>query len=200
MSTRKYDEARAGRRPCSAGFTLIETVIALFIITLMVLVSLPRLARAHREASLQGVTSTVITQMWRARSEAMTSGQSTALVFDRRRDGGWHCEIVQDGDGDGVRRSDREAGIDVTIGRRLDMDSDHVGFGILQGDWHAGADLYRSHMAHVFKAPQIPAWMRETFHGMFNISQKGGENPPKSPQAAPKQPFAPARPARHFLG
>jgi hypothetical protein len=52
------------------------------------------------------------------------------------------------------------------------------GFGILKGDWHAAADLYREHMAPVFKAPEVPAWLRETFHGMFNISLKGGENPP----------------------
>jgi hypothetical protein len=43
--------------------------------------------------------------------------------------------------------------------------SPKCGFGLLQGDWHSGADLYRSHMGNKFKTPKVPTWIRDGFHG-----------------------------------
>lgn len=130
----KYRRTRAeywGKR-CN-GFTLVETVVTLFVVVLIVAISAPRMAEAHRKAALRGVTATVVTQMWRARSEAISTGQATALVFDRLPEEGWRCRVVQDGDADGVRRSDIDAGIDVVIGRVLEMKIGRAGFGILEG-------------------------------------------------------------------
>lgn len=57
-----------------------------------------------------------------------------------------------------------------------------VGFGILAGDWHAAADLYRERMSRHFRPPEFPRWLRETFHGWLQISMKGGNAPPRQPK------------------
>lgn len=49
------------------------------------------------------------------------------------------------------------------------------GFAILQGDWHAAADLYASHMQHQFVPPDLPAWMKDEkdgFHGWLGIMMR----------------------------
>jgi type II secretory pathway pseudopilin PulG len=130
-TTTKDVRAASSNRP--TGFTLVEAVIALFILSLAVAIAAPRLARIHRTSALRSVTASVTTKMWKARSEALTSGQATALVFERNPDHSWLCSIVQDGDGDGVRRSDVAAGIDLKIGRVLEIEAGRAGFGILRG-------------------------------------------------------------------
>lgn len=50
--------------------------------------------------------------------------------------------------------------------------SPEVGFSILKGDWHAAADLYRSHTQDTFKTPDIPQWMRDEFHGWVQVGMK----------------------------
>lgn len=47
--------------------------------------------------------------------------------------------------------------------------SPECGFAILPGDWHAAADLYRSHMADKFQVPDVPEWMRNEFHGWVQV-------------------------------
>lgn len=49
---------------------------------------------------------------------------------------------------------------------------------MLPGDWHSAADLYREHMSKKFRAPEVPKWMRESFHGWIQIALKSGNNPP----------------------
>ena len=48
------------------------------------------------------------------------------------------------------------------------------GFSVLPGGWHAGADLYASHMRKVFRPPALPKWMRDDFHGWVQVGLKGG--------------------------
>ncbi len=113
------------------GQTLVETVVVLLVMALSSVVALPLLGTAHREAALRRVTEQVRSQMWRARSDAMTTGRATALVFDRVPAGGWRCTVVQDGDGDGVRRSDIAAGRDFQVGRVLELEADKAGLGFI---------------------------------------------------------------------
>lgn len=47
--------------------------------------------------------------------------------------------------------------------------SPECGFAVLPGGWHAAADLYSSHMADKFKAPDVPEWMRDGFHGWMQV-------------------------------
>jgi len=113
------------------GQTLVETVVVLVLMGLSSVATLPLLGTAHREAALRRATEQVRSQMWRARSDAMTTGKATALVFDRIPRGGWRCTIVQDGDDDGVRRDDITAGRDYPVGRILELDADKAGLGFI---------------------------------------------------------------------
>ncbi len=131
------------------GQTLVETVVVLVVMALSSVVALPLLGTAHREAALRRVTEAVRSQMWRARSDAAVTGKATALVFDRLPCGGWRCAVVQDGDGDGVRRSDMAVGRDYQVGRVLELDADRATLGFIPdcdipdpgGDGLLGGDL-----------------------------------------------------------
>lgn len=57
-------------------------------------------------------------------------------------------------------------------------ESPQCSMSVLPGDWHSAADLYREHMGAKFRAPEVPMWMRENFHGWIQIALKSGNNPP----------------------
>jgi hypothetical protein len=115
------------------GQTLVETVIVLVLMGLISIIALPALGTARRRAALGKVTEQVRSQMWRARSNAMMSGRATALVFDRNANGAWRCTVVQDGDGDGVRRSDIVSGCDYQVGKVMELESNRARLGFVQG-------------------------------------------------------------------
>lgn len=50
--------------------------------------------------------------------------------------------------------------------------SPEVGVAVLEGGWHAAADLYRSHMGDKFAAPDSPQWMKDGFHGWVQVGMK----------------------------
>ncbi len=56
-------------------------------------------------------------------------------------------------------------------------ESPECGFAVLPGGWHAAADLYGSHMRGKFTPPNVPRWMRESFHGWVQVGMAfvGGE-------------------------
>lgn len=131
------------------GQTLVETVVVLVIVGLSSVMALPLLGTVHSESALRRVTEQVRSQMWRARSDAAVTGKSTALVFDRLPDGGWRCLVVQDGDGDGIRRTDMEDGCDYQVGKIVELDVDKATLGFIPGcdipdpagGGHLGGDL-----------------------------------------------------------
>lgn len=47
--------------------------------------------------------------------------------------------------------------------------SPECGFAVLTGGWHAAADLYSCHMRGKFAPPNLPDWMRESFHGWAQV-------------------------------
>ena len=55
--------------------------------------------------------------------------------------------------------------------------SPECGFSALPGGWHGAADLYRSRMGDKFRAPDLPDWMREGFHGWVQVGMgfEGGK-------------------------
>jgi len=113
------------------GQTFVETVVTLVVVALAALVAIPSLGGAVRSAALRGVTERIRMQMLRARAEAMRTGKATALVFDYEQGGGWTCTIVMDGDGDGVRREDLDAGRDLALESIFQMKENKAGLGIL---------------------------------------------------------------------
>ena len=46
-----------------------------------------------------------------------------------------------------------------------------------EGDWHQGADLYRTVMKRVLATPVVPDWMREDFHGWIKLLNKAENQP-----------------------
>lgn len=115
------------------GQTLVEMVVMLVIMGLTATAAVPTFASAHRQAALRRATEQVRAQMWMARSEAVTTGYATALVFDRLDGGGWRCTVVRDGDGDGVRHADMAAGIDLPVRGVLELRADQAGLGFVTG-------------------------------------------------------------------
>lgn len=57
-------------------------------------------------------------------------------------------------------------------------DSPQCAVSVLKGDWHSAADLYREQMSPKFQPPDLPEWMRESFHGWIQFSMKGGDPKP----------------------
>lgn len=53
-----------------------------------------------------------------------------------------------------------------------------IGIARLCGDWHRGADLYRSHMGSVFRPPKRNPWLQENFHGWMQVGLKFEGKPP----------------------
>ena len=114
------------------GHTLIESLALVFLIGLGTAIAVPYLGAVHRDAALRRATDNVLSQLWRARAESVTTGAATALVLDRFPDGRWRCRVARDGDGDGIRRSDLKSGRDTVVGRVLELKAGGAGFGILR--------------------------------------------------------------------
>lgn len=67
-----------GRR---AGFTLIETLIAMVIVSLLSLMAYPRVAGAVAKSDLRGARTRVVNMLAAARAAAVQGGRSTSLKF-----------------------------------------------------------------------------------------------------------------------
>ena len=70
----------------------------------------------------------------RCRAVAVVRCRPCAVVFDRDVDGGWRCYVAEDGDGDGVRRSDIARGQDRVVGPVIAISAAGGGPGILSGE------------------------------------------------------------------
>ena len=118
--------------PTEEGRSLVEIAIVLLLVAMATTVTLPALGRAVRGAALAGQANTVAGLMMRCRARAVLRGTTVGLVFDRV-DGGWRCRVVQDGDGDGIRRRDIAGGIDPVVERVVELPGGGSGLGILAG-------------------------------------------------------------------
>ncbi|MBL3677629.1 MAG: hypothetical protein JKP92_09065 [Alphaproteobacteria bacterium] len=94
------------------GSTLNELLVVLWILAVALAVVGLGGDRALRRASTEAVARQVRGLLWRARAEAFVLGTASGLVFDETAAGRWRCRAVIDGDGDGIRRSDIDAGVD----------------------------------------------------------------------------------------
>jgi hypothetical protein len=106
-------------------------MVALALIAMMTVAGVPTLAEARRAAALRGVAARVWGMMVRCRAHAIMRKRATALVFERDGVSGWRCFIAEDGDGDGLRRTDLDSGRDRVIGEVLALDGVTAGLGIL---------------------------------------------------------------------
>ena len=114
------------------GRTLLELVVVLAVMALMTVAGIPTLDEARRAAALRQASGRLWGMMVRCRAHAIMRVKATALVFERTDSGAWQCFIAEDGDGDGLRRADLEAGRDRVIGQVLHLEGRTAGLGILQ--------------------------------------------------------------------
>jgi prepilin-type N-terminal cleavage/methylation domain-containing protein len=94
------------------GFSLVEVLVAVAIVLAMAAAALPVFRAQFADAHLVGAGQQFKSQFRLAHSAAVRAGVYTAIRFERRDDGTFWYAVYQDGDGDGVRSADIEAGED----------------------------------------------------------------------------------------
>jgi type IV fimbrial biogenesis protein FimT len=86
------------KRSRRAGFTLIEILVVLALMSIIALFSFPALQRMINRGKIQGITTQTSILMQQARFEAIKRGEATFVVADA--DGG-QVLVVTDDNGDG---------------------------------------------------------------------------------------------------
>ena len=119
----RFDASRVFR----SGYSLIELVTALAVVGTIMVAGAPVLDDARRGAALERATAQVRGLLVRARAVAVLRSRACAVVFDRHPDGSWSCFTAEDGDGDGVRRSDIGSGSDPITGVVVRLDGVDAG-------------------------------------------------------------------------
>lgn len=115
------------------GLSTVELVITTAVTGVLILVSVPMVNDAMRAAELSRSAAQVHGLLVRCRAVAVLRTRNCAVVFDHEADGSWRCFVAEDGDGDGVRRSDVRSGADPTVGPVLDLEAGAAGPGVLDG-------------------------------------------------------------------
>ena len=115
------------------GITTAELVIATAVTGVLVLIGVPVADDARRAAELSRAAAQVHGLLVRCRATAVLRSRTCAVVFNPEAGGRWHCFVAEDGDGDGVRRSDVSSGTDPTVGPVLSLEAGAAGPGILEG-------------------------------------------------------------------
>jgi hypothetical protein len=114
-----------------AGVSTTELVIVTAMTGILVFAGIPMVNDARRAAELSRSTAQIHGLLVRCRAVAVLRSRNCAVVFDREAGGGWRCFVAEDGDGDGVRRSDVWRGTDPTVGPVLSLEAGGAGPGIL---------------------------------------------------------------------
>ena len=117
------------------GFSTPELVAVTALTGILVLVGIPMFDDARRAAAMMRSVAQVHGLVVRCRAVAVLRSRNCAVVFDREVDGRWRCFVAEDGDGDGVRRSDISSGKDLVVGGVIVIDAGDAGPGILPNEW-----------------------------------------------------------------
>lgn len=118
----------------TAGISTVELVLTTAVTGMLLAVAIPVADDARRTAALNHAAGQIHGLLVRCRAVAVLRSRTCSVVFDRFADESWRCVIAEDGDGDGVRRSDIRAGIDPVVGAPLRLEAGGAGPGILAGD------------------------------------------------------------------
>lgn len=105
----------------STGATIVDTLVALALISLGVVVALPNFLTLRSKASLERVARQLAADTTRCRVAAINRRSNVGLVFGQEN-GDYFYGLVVDGDGDGVLRKDIQRGQDRQIGPRILLD------------------------------------------------------------------------------
>jgi hypothetical protein len=130
---RDLREIRGDGRP-ERGVSTTELLVFTAVSGLLMLVGIPLADDARRTAAMGRSAAQVHGLLVRCRAVAVMRGRPCAVVFDRDAAGGWRCFVAEDGDGDGVRRSDIAGGRDPVVGPVITIAAGNAGPGILGGE------------------------------------------------------------------
>jgi prepilin-type N-terminal cleavage/methylation domain-containing protein len=120
----------------SAGYTVIELVLALALIGVLLALSAPVISGSQDAGDGAAAARYLASLMRRSRQEAVLEGRHVGVVFDLHPDG-WRLRVCRDGNGNGLSRAEITTGVD-----RCDLGPVSV------REWFPRADLGR--------APEIP--------------------------------------------
>jgi type II secretory pathway pseudopilin PulG len=117
------------------GFSLVNLLVTLSVLAVVSSVGLPELFRASAQARLELGAAEVASTLRLTRLYALRHSANVAVKFETRSDGAVLYAIYRDGDGDGVRNADLEAGIDPQVEpwRLLSHLGRGAGFGFPEG-------------------------------------------------------------------
>jgi prepilin-type N-terminal cleavage/methylation domain-containing protein len=113
-----------------AGFSLIELLVSLALITTLGAMTLPRLNRGLEHWRARGAASYIASRFALARMQALQHNTNVAIRFERVG-GAIQLASYEDGNGDGVKSKDIASGIDWPLApvERIDVLFPGVSFG-----------------------------------------------------------------------
>lgn len=114
------------------GASLVELLVVFSLIAIIAAAAIPGLTALERRAALMRASQQLAGLVSRGRAQAVLHGRASALVFEHRNDGRWHCYLAEDGDGDGVNRADIRSRRDRITSEVLQLASGGAGPGILR--------------------------------------------------------------------
>ncbi|HEX7778030.1 MAG TPA: hypothetical protein VF424_02260 [Vicinamibacterales bacterium] len=100
-----------GRSASAEGYSLVELLLVLIAATTLISITLPMTAVTTDAERTRHAASFVATRFRLARQQAVARTASVGLVFDQLN-GRWVVRVCADANGNGLRRSEVNAGID----------------------------------------------------------------------------------------
>jgi prepilin-type N-terminal cleavage/methylation domain-containing protein len=113
------------------GFSLTETLVVLLLLGTVAAVTAPLAQGIYADTRIRSAGRETSLAFWRARLEAIRTHRETAVRVERR-DGRYQLIVYGDGNGNGVRNREIDAGIDPRSKGGWTWDRSDVTVGILQ--------------------------------------------------------------------
>jgi type II secretory pathway pseudopilin PulG len=108
----RRDGGRSEPVGADTGIVLGELAAALAIVILLAGMSLPTVVHAVDAGRARHAAGVMASRFRSARQAAILGGRSVGVLFDRAADGTWQYQVCEDGNGNGVRRTETRTGVD----------------------------------------------------------------------------------------
>jgi hypothetical protein len=105
-----------------AGATLVDLVVALAITGILGGLSVPMVSQAIDAGRIRQAAGLVSSRLRLARAQAAAATRVTGVAFNRV-DGRWMFEVCEDRNGNGIRRTEIQSGIDVCLDGPHDLEA-----------------------------------------------------------------------------
>jgi len=125
----------SARSAAERGWTLVELLVVFALAALLLAIGLPRLFAAAGGVTVRLAADEVMQALRETRVVGLRLGTYVGVKFRTAADGTVTYTLYRDGDGDGVRTADIDAGVDPAVGtpRRLQHFGRAVRFGFPAG-------------------------------------------------------------------